>query len=77
MRKDEAPEDRDKVTLKLSAWLECPVCATEIDHLFDAGPGVYDAEDLIDQPEEDVTCPQCGHTWLATYEGWSSHGDAG
>lgn len=76
MRYDLDPEDRDKTSLKLPAVLDCPECNVPQDHVFDAGEGVYDMEDLEEAPEELVTCVSCGHTWLASYEGWTIHTEA-
>lgn len=75
-RVDLDPEERDKHPLQLTNLLDCPACGTTFDHVFTAPEGVFDMEDLVDAPQETVTCP-CGHSWEAEYEGWLSHEDAG
>lgn len=76
-RVDIAPEDRDKEPLRLEGILDCPECECAFDHVFTAADGVFEREDLIDAPTEEVECPACGHVWAATWEGWLSHEDAG
>jgi hypothetical protein len=76
-RVDEAPEDRDQTPLHLAQIVECPLCETEFEHLFTADDGVFELEDLVDQPEEEVQCPACEGLFIAIYEGWTIHGEAG
>lgn len=76
-RVDEAPEDRDKLSLRLSQIWECPACGTEQDVDFVAPEGVYDAEDLTDPPEAEHSCEYCSEFFVIEYSGWTVHQDAG
>lgn len=76
-RIDEDPEDRDKAPLRLTGVFDCPECDVTFDHIFVAGEGVYDTEDLIEAPVGEVECPSCGCTWMGEFGGWVAHGDAG
>lgn len=75
-RQDEDPALRDSAPIQIDNILECPQCSIEFDHTFTAPDGVFEREDLIEAPEEDVSCPACAHTWRATWEGWLAHDDA-
>lgn len=75
-RIDQAPEDRDSELLRINVFLDCPECDLTFDHTFPPQEGVYENEDLIAPPEDDVTCPGCGHEWHAEAEVWFSHDDA-
>jgi len=75
-RVDEPPEERDSHPLLLDALVDCTYCGLSFDVVFEAPEGVYEREDLVDQPEMDVTCPACGTIFHATYTGWTEHEDA-
>lgn len=75
-RHDLDPEDRDQEPFSVGQIVACPECRIEFDVVFVAPEGVFEAEDLVDAIEMTVTCPM-GHTFVATYEGWVHHEDAG
>ena len=74
-RQDMKPEDRDSRPLELPATVDCPYCSELTDVVFVAPEGVYELEDLIEQPVMKVE-GYCGHSWDARYEGWSIHEEA-
>lgn len=76
-RVDQSEEERDSQPLQISKILDCPECDIAFDHVFDAPEGVFDREELVDQPEAEVTCPGCEHTWVAICDVWVSTEDAG
>lgn len=76
-RADVPPEERDKHPLQLESIIDCEACDAPFDHVFTCPPGIFEAEDLVDAPAEDVTCPNCGHVQHAEWGGWLSHEDAG
>lgn len=76
-RVDQEPEDRDVIPLQLPNVVDCEECGAMFDVVYTNPDGVFDLEDMVDAPEMDVTCPECGHTWRRPYEGWLAHSDAG
>lgn len=75
-RIDLPPDQRDQKPLELNVFLDCPKCDTTFDHTFVCPDGIYDIEDIVAVPEDDVTCPACKHEWRAEWEGWHAHDDA-
>lgn len=75
-RIDEEPEDRDQAPLRLSQLVDCGLCGTTQDVLFEAPEGVYDLEELEEAPETTHTCVSCGHAAEVTYSGWTIHTEA-
>ena len=76
-RKDLEPAERDRVPLTIEELVECPRCFTLFDEVFQAPDGVFETEDLEDPITKLTTCPACGHEFIATFDGWIVHGDAG
>jgi hypothetical protein len=76
-RKDLEPEERDLVPLQVESIITCPRCSTEFEAVFQAPDGVFELEDLEDPIEQRFSCPNCGLEWVAIYDGWIVHGDAG
>lgn len=76
-RVDEDREERDQEPLKLESILTCEECDVDFDHVFTADEGIFEREDLVDAPVEEVTCPNCGLSWEAEWGGWLAHEDAG
>lgn len=76
-RVDQDPEDRDVTPLQLPNVVDCEDCGCMFDVVYTCPDGVFDLEDMVDAPEMDVTCPECGKVWNRPYEGWLAHSDAG
>jgi len=71
MTRDDIPD------LILSCMFDCEECDTTFDHVFKAPEGVHEVEDLVEAPEEEVTCPGCGDVQVREWQGWMAHEDAG
>lgn len=75
-RVDEAPEERDQQLLRLSQLEECPTCRTLQQVEFEAQPGVYELEELVEAPETTAECEHCHTEWDVTYSGWTTNEEA-
>jgi len=69
------------VVVVLANVMECGLCGTSFFHNFVFPDSVETVEDIdgedIESTEATIICPTCKHSWLAGYEGWHCHGDAG
>lgn len=75
-RQDMERAERDSHPLQLPAIVTCPECSVDTDVVFIAPDGVFDMEDLTEAPQMTIK-GYCGHNFLAEYEGWIAHEDAG
>lgn len=61
--------------LSFTAFIDCEECDTSYEGTWTDDSQSY--EDMVDSPESDFTCPNCGHVQHEVYPGWSFHSEAG
>ena len=62
--------------LILTAFVDCDECGAAFTGTW--RPPEMDMEQIVEPPEEDQTCPACGHVHQSEeYPGFINYGDAG
>lgn len=63
--------------LSFTENVTCDVCGEIFEGLFLDYSASQSVEDLVDPPEGDHECPDCGHRWTSFMTGWMFFTEAG